>query len=543
MAYTPTVWNDGDTITAERLNKLERGVANEQVGPQGPPGVDGKDGAPGPAGADGKDGAPGPQGEQGPPGPEGPQGPAGIAGADGPPGPAGKDGEGVPAGGAVGQVLAKKTAADYDTQWIDPPEGGGGTQGPPGPQGPKGDKGDPGPEGPPGPVGPQGEPGKDGATGPQGPKGDPGTTTADGVSFDGGNTGMEAKNVQDAIMELFTSGSEGKALIASAITAKGVDTAADATFQTMKENILAISSIPEGLRTITLTADPPESGFVSGGGMASDGMEITVKASILPGYDFWGWKQNENMVSNDLEYTFVVQESQDLICKSIKSGGLPTGYLQLQYISNPNKTYVADICNLGQMFYETRVELSIGYPKASTFGMYRFIGSRSYKTGSYRVGDIYFSHYNNSADSFSVEYGAGSTTSYVKSTTISLNGIPNTSKIIKIIVDLPKNLFSINSFEAVTNGVSDNSHYVIPSPSLFACHASLSSGIKYEDALDFDFYGLKIYSSAKDAIWDVLYDYVPCINDQGVVGIFDKVSGVFKTSAVSSKAFIAGTAV
>lgn len=126
MAYTPTVWNDGDTITAERLNKLERGVANEQVGPQGPPGVDGKDG---------KDGAPGPQGElgkdgeQGPPGPEGPQGPAGIAGADGPPGPAGKDGEGVPPGGAAGQVLAKKTAADYDTQWIDPPEGGGGTSG------------------------------------------------------------------------------------------------------------------------------------------------------------------------------------------------------------------------------------------------------------------------------------------------------------------------------------------------------------------------------------------------------------------------------
>ena len=132
MAYTPTVWNDGDTITAERLNKLERGVANEQAGPQGPPGVDGKDGkdgAPGPAGADGKDGAPGPQGEQWPPGPEGPQGPAGIAGADGPPGPAGKDGEGVPPGGAAGQVLAKKTAADYDTQWIDPPEGGGGTSG------------------------------------------------------------------------------------------------------------------------------------------------------------------------------------------------------------------------------------------------------------------------------------------------------------------------------------------------------------------------------------------------------------------------------
>lgn len=36
MAYTPTEWKDGDIITAERLNKLEAGVQNEQVGPQGP---------------------------------------------------------------------------------------------------------------------------------------------------------------------------------------------------------------------------------------------------------------------------------------------------------------------------------------------------------------------------------------------------------------------------------------------------------------------------------------------------------------------------
>lgn len=51
MAYTPTEWKDGDIITAERLNKLEAGVQNEQVGPQGPKG---DTGATGPAGADGK---------------------------------------------------------------------------------------------------------------------------------------------------------------------------------------------------------------------------------------------------------------------------------------------------------------------------------------------------------------------------------------------------------------------------------------------------------------------------------------------------------
>lgn len=54
MAYTPTNWNDGDLITAEKLNKLEQGVQNEQVGPQGPKGDPGDTG---PAGADGDPGA------------------------------------------------------------------------------------------------------------------------------------------------------------------------------------------------------------------------------------------------------------------------------------------------------------------------------------------------------------------------------------------------------------------------------------------------------------------------------------------------------
>lgn len=144
-------------------------------GPEGPPGPQGEPGPPGPEGPPGKDGEPGPQGDPGPAGPQGPQGdkgdpgeqgpagpkgdqgdagpagpqglqgvkgdpgpagPQGPPGEQGPPGPAGKDGAngadgspgpGVPAGGAAGQVLSKVDGVDYNTQWIDPPEGGGGT--------------------------------------------------------------------------------------------------------------------------------------------------------------------------------------------------------------------------------------------------------------------------------------------------------------------------------------------------------------------------------------------------------------------------------
>lgn len=56
MAYTPTQWNTGDVITAEKMNKLEQGVQNEQVGPQGPAGPKGETGPKGPAGPAGADG-------------------------------------------------------------------------------------------------------------------------------------------------------------------------------------------------------------------------------------------------------------------------------------------------------------------------------------------------------------------------------------------------------------------------------------------------------------------------------------------------------
>ena len=54
----------------------------------------------------------------------GPQGPQGARGATGAAGPAG---QGIPAGGTTGQMLVKRSGADYDTNWATPTGGGGGT--------------------------------------------------------------------------------------------------------------------------------------------------------------------------------------------------------------------------------------------------------------------------------------------------------------------------------------------------------------------------------------------------------------------------------
>ena len=120
MAYSPTTWTTGDTITAEKMNKLEQGVANEQVGPQGPKGETG------PAGADGADGA---------------------AAGFGTPTATVDATSGTPA--VTVQASGPDTAKVFAFSFT----GLKGEKGDAGAQGPKGEKGDTGAQGPQGPAG------------------------------------------------------------------------------------------------------------------------------------------------------------------------------------------------------------------------------------------------------------------------------------------------------------------------------------------------------------------------------------------------------
>ena len=66
--------------------------------------------------------------------------------------------------------------------------------------------------------------------------------SAEDVSYDNSSSWATATNLQDAMDEVFQSVSNGKELIADAITDKGVSTSASDSFQTMATNISSIDT-------------------------------------------------------------------------------------------------------------------------------------------------------------------------------------------------------------------------------------------------------------------------------------------------------------
>lgn len=419
MAYTPTVWQDGDVITADRMNKLEHGVANNE-------------------------------------GPAGPQGPAG----------------------------------------------------PTGPQGPKGDTGDTGPQGP---KGPQGEPGP---AGPQGPAGTSGASSASDVSFDSASTGMEAQNVQEAIQELFTSVSEGKALIASAITDKGVETEADATFETMDENIRAIpvGGLPDNVYTITVESSDQNKGIVSGGGQAVGGTMVAAVANPTDNYRFSCWKENENVISEDRKCIFTV-DKDITITATFESSRLPIGYKELEYIQSGNGQYI-DTGLKPTVSTKIEMDVDISEPQPEYAG---FFGS------SYTV---------SSTSNFEV---------YVKSnTTIRVIYRNSSAKNMSTPFTFGKHFVSFDassltcSFDSETVNISQgttsfsNNHTIL----LLACYFSSNNSAG-------DFMNAKLYSCKMYVAGNIERDFIPCKNPDGIAGMYDFVAGVFYQSA-SDTPFIAG---
>jgi PKD repeat protein len=69
---------------------------------------------------------------------------------------------------------------------------------------------------------------------------------------------------------------------------------------------------------ITVSADPSNGGTVSGGGEYAYGETCTVTATPRNGYTFNGWMENEEVVSNELEYSFTATSDRDLVATFVQ---------------------------------------------------------------------------------------------------------------------------------------------------------------------------------------------------------------------------------
>lgn len=222
---------------------------------------------------------------------------------------------------------------------------------------------------------------------------------------------------------------------------------------------------------------------------------------------------------------------EDLIFQHISR--LPAGYTELEYISNPNLGYIPNIGLSGtNPLANKKVEISIRLINTGTsnyiFGAYSSYQRNSSATNLSVELTLYYRPNNINTPAAA---GGGS---------ISISDILNQK--LDITLDYENLIMSVDGKTPVTIKSPSNMYNNVPM-SLFSYHlmsyvgASLRSNV-YASPSNFEFYSLKISSGG-----EVLNEWVPCINPDGLVGIYDIVNGVFESSGDATKPLAAGPAV
>ncbi len=85
------------------------------------------------------------------------------------------------------------------------------------------------------------------------------------------------------------------------------------TYEFNYNNYIVSLELPVVNHTITVSANPAEGGFVTGGGEFEETDEITVKAVANENYVFVNWTENDVEVSTEAEYTFEVLADRALV--------------------------------------------------------------------------------------------------------------------------------------------------------------------------------------------------------------------------------------
>lgn len=300
------------------------------------------------------------------------------------------------------------------------------------------------------------------------------------------------------------------------------------------ERILAIETggkLPEDVRTISLTADPPEGGTVFGGGVASDGMMVTVETDALQGYRFKNWVENGAIISTDKQLTFNVAENRMLkaVFEAQKNHNLPEGFTEVEYI------YV-DVANTPGLIIQTNYVLTeedvltVQYARREDDNYSSFMG---YPYGSSANQRTAYNVKNATSSTFPNAFAAMSSwNNYTYFQTLVYDNK------FEFTIDFPNKAMTLHIGEQV------ESHSFAQMPNNYSVLRFLSdyaSTASYSTVSTGYLYGCKI----TDARGVVKTEFVPCINNSsGIVGLYDTAAKRMYTSSASTNSHIlAGPAV
>lgn len=300
------------------------------------------------------------------------------------------------------------------------------------------------------------------------------------------------------------------------------------------ERIRAIPAggLPEEVYTISVEADPPEGGTVSGGGVASKGMNVsaTITAEPNEGHTFSGWNLDGELVSSDKEYTFAV--NRDISFNAIFSESasrLPNGYTEVEYI----EPYGAQYIDTGIVVYPPAFRIKTVCIVNGVVNWFYGIIARTGTSSSNYMYSRFSSGANYQGKTVFINASYGNSSTINNPAVATINGVDFSGKA-EVDVDLENKRLTVNGASTEISSV----------PSLFASSGNLflfAQNNTYSTSNNYSNYKMcacQIFVSGK-----LTRDYVPCINPEGTAGLYDLVGQDFYKSGISGGSFTPGPAV
>lgn len=111
------------------------------------------------------------------------------------------------------------------------------------------------------------------------------------------------------------------------------------TFTVSGDRVLEARFTETAVYTITASIDPAGSGTVTGAGQYQEGETVALAVEPADGYEFIGWQENGQTVSESETYTFVAEADRALVgvCEE-KVSRLPEGYIEIEYVKFDEST-------------------------------------------------------------------------------------------------------------------------------------------------------------------------------------------------------------